>query len=715
MNSYRPLFPKVDPEGSASEPTDAALNRISRRKLTTIACVHCRLKKTKCDGERPTCKRCLTKRIECTYPDDGDAHIRTSRLVSYECLLGSLRNGPQADAEAIVHRLRNPVSSSEDSSNKERLKAILDFVKRLQEVPESEAVGLVTRLRSGEALNDVFRDAKSLVHAGESHHHLVDEADGSLSPQGVIDGHAGREHNSSHMDPEPIVPSEEPNQLEDIFYSWNRMSISDTTRIQRAVDTFFETSEQWFLVFTKETIMRYHRDIYVNSPERPQPVKQAELCCLCAVAAVGMLNTYNDEQAVGYSETLYHTSTNYFSLLYKILPLDAIKVCTLLANFNIKNKRTTALAFVEIGLSLCMKHNLNDDNFREPGMAEDTWFNHRKTWRTLLFQSLLLSSTLGYVFGGGLYFEEFPLSDVELETVPMLQITVSRELTKLCILKASISRMDFTLKGQTAASPGALMQDLQEWYRQLPNDLYLAALIEEQGTEKRVAIYYVNLMFLSATGLLYRRTAGRFLRSVGFVTRGAALPPDVASSKYVFENAREGILAAQQAARIFEFLVLEDVGIWKCWLVIFQAYTTCTVLMHSALQKQIHGDSIDSWTVDLHYAQSCLAILERCGPVDSSTGRMHNQLADLFRRVAHYKKPQQPMPLSPIIMPPITETMMPIYPLPHDYLLIIPESGGVSEDMSERIRLSMLLLVRLCGPFENLGEYGMQEAYGSPA
>lgn len=47
MNPYRPLFPKVDPEGSASEPADAALAKVSRRKLTTIACVHCRLKKTK--------------------------------------------------------------------------------------------------------------------------------------------------------------------------------------------------------------------------------------------------------------------------------------------------------------------------------------------------------------------------------------------------------------------------------------------------------------------------------------------------------------------------------------------------------------------------------------------------------------------------------------------------------------------------------------------
>ncbi|KAK8133539.1 hypothetical protein PG984_005551 [Apiospora sp. TS-2023a] len=656
MNSYRPLFPKIDPEGSASEPADGALAKVARRKLTTIACVHCRLKKTKCDGERPSCKRCLGKRIECIYPDDGDAHIRTSRLASYECLLGTLRNGSEPDAEALIQRLRRPVGSTEDSSNKDKLKAMHDFVKRLQEASEEEAVGLVTRLRSGEALDDVFRDSRRTSLPSDSSLqslHLNSNAEDGEDDASPLD--------ANHL---PVVPSEEPNQLEDILYCWNRMSVSDTTRIQTAVDAFFESSEQWFLVFTKDTIMRYHRDIYVDSLDRPQAVKQAELCCLCAVAAVGMRYAFNDEHSLGYSETLYHTSTNYFALLYKIFPLDAIKVCTLLANFNIKSKRTTALAFVEIGLSLCMKHNLNDDNFREPGMAEDTWFNHRKTWRTLLFQSLLLSSTLGYVYGGGLFFEEFPLSDVALETVPMLHITVSRELTKLCLLKANISRMDFTLKGQTAASPGSLMQDLQEWYRQLPNDLYLAALIEEQVKEKE-----------------WQSTI-----------------------KYVFDNATEGILAAQQAARIFEFLVLEDVAIWKCWLVIFQAYTTCTVLLHSVLQQQIHGDSTESWTVNLQHARSCLAILERCGPADSTISQMHSQLDTIHRQVAGFAQPHKP---SGMIPPALAF-------LPPDYLLTLPETNIEGATASDRVRLSRNLLVRLCGPFENMHHCGMLETYMSP-
>lgn len=494
-------------------------------------------------------------------------------MAGYECLLGALRNGSEAESETLIYRLRHPANSTEDSSNKDKLKTYHDIVKRLQEAPEDEAAGLVTRLRSGEALDDVFRDTRRTSQSGDSSQYhsssTTEDAESGVSPPDVANSRplaGGRSVSSGHLDPEP-APLEESNQLEDIMYCWNRMSVSDTARIQAAVDAFFERSEKWFLVFAKETILGYHRDIYFDSQDLRQAVKQAELCCLCAVAAIGMRHAHPDELTLGYSETLYHTATNYFALLYRILPLDAIKVCTLLANFNIKSKRTTALAFVETGLSLCTKHNLHDDNVREPGMAEDTWFNHRKVWQTLLFQSLLLSSTLGYVYGGGLFFEEFPLWEVALETVPMLHISVSRELTKLCLLKASISRMDFSLKGQAAASPRLLMQDLQEWYRKLPDDLSLAALIDEHVKEKRVAIYYVNLMFLSATGLLYRRSAGRYLRSVGLVTRGVALEHR-ASSKDVFEDATEGVLAAQQAARIFELLLLEDVAIWKCWLVV---------------------------------------------------------------------------------------------------------------------------------------------------
>ncbi|KAK8013761.1 hypothetical protein PG991_009354 [Apiospora marii] len=685
MASLRPLFPKVDLQASISAPAGSESSKASKRKLTPNACLVCRQKKTKCDGVRPSCKTCRDKSLECTYPDD-DVQLRASRLASYECFVGTLRDGSEADAEVIVHRLRHTPGSDEDLANRARLKALHDFVKRLQVVPENEAADLVTRLRSGEVQDDLLHEACSSVHSDEHQRHSVEGAKTvRVATPKHRDDAVGRDFSSAHVESEPVVSSDELNQRSDILYSWNRMSVADTTRIQTAVKAFFESSEHWFLVFTNVAITRYHRDVYLDNQGLPQAVKQAELCCLCAAAAVGM----------------------------HILPLDAIKICTLLANFNIKKKRANALAFVEIGLSLCLKHNLNDDNVREPGMTEDTWLNYRKTWRALLYQSVLLSSTLGYVFGSALFFEEMPLSGVALETVSMLPLAVSRELTKLCLLKANISRMDFTLKGQAGASPKSLGQDLQQWYRQLPKDLYLAALIEEQAIAKRVSIYYVNLMFLSAKVLLYRRTAGRYLRTVGFVRRDAT-SGDRAPSNYVFDNATEGVLAAQQSARIFKLLVLENVSVWKCWLVMFtntyfpflsfQAYTTCTILLHAVLQHQIHGDATEFWQANLEHARSCLAVLERCRTGDSTISHLHAQLAALFGPVASFQPSQPSTKTAPHAPMSLAAN-----------LLTLPEDAQDDDAMAERIWLSMDLLVRLCGPFENLGEHSMLEAHMNPS
>lgn len=110
------------------------------------------------------------------------------------------------------------------------------------------------------------------------------------------------------------------------------------------------------------------------------------------------------------------------------------------------------------------------------------------------------------------------------------------------------------------------MKDLQDRYSQVSEELHVVALIKKQDKEDRVAIYYINLMYLSAMILLYRHTATRFLRSFGLVTRGA-LSQDGDFDDFVIENAKVGILAARQSVRMFELLLLKDVVIWKCWLV----------------------------------------------------------------------------------------------------------------------------------------------------
>ncbi|KAB8224011.1 hypothetical protein BDV33DRAFT_18056 [Aspergillus novoparasiticus] len=43
-------------------------DRKRQGRLTRVACIHCRLKKLKCTGERNGCRRCRLKKLDCTYP-----------------------------------------------------------------------------------------------------------------------------------------------------------------------------------------------------------------------------------------------------------------------------------------------------------------------------------------------------------------------------------------------------------------------------------------------------------------------------------------------------------------------------------------------------------------------------------------------------------------------------------------------------------------------
>lgn len=106
--------------------------------------------------------------------------------------------------------------------------------------------------------------------------------------------------------------------------------------------------------------------------------------------------------------------------------------------------------------------------------------------------------------------------------------------------------------------------------------------------------------------------------------------------------------------------------------------------------------------MNLQHAQSCLAVLERCGPADSTISQMRSQLATIYRRAADFAQPHQPpVPAALSFLPP-------------DYLLTLPEINEGDAAMSDRVRLSRSLLVKLCGPFENMGHCGMLETHMSP-
>ncbi|KAI1799209.1 hypothetical protein F4811DRAFT_124621 [Daldinia bambusicola] len=85
-----------------------------RRNLTRNACSPCKLKKAKCDGNRPTCGRCQKAGDTCLYEvnkrDIGRLQLLSdydaTRLQNFELVFGVLQNGPDHQATRLFSQIR---------------------------------------------------------------------------------------------------------------------------------------------------------------------------------------------------------------------------------------------------------------------------------------------------------------------------------------------------------------------------------------------------------------------------------------------------------------------------------------------------------------------------------------------------------------------------------------------------------------------------------
>lgn len=114
-----PSRPSSEHASSPSQSTygyDAGGSSGPRRKLA-VACDACRHRKQKCDGVRPICTPCKSRKAECSYETQPDEtrysaiKRKTENLEkesqAYKELLISLRVRPEDEAQDLLQRLRN--------------------------------------------------------------------------------------------------------------------------------------------------------------------------------------------------------------------------------------------------------------------------------------------------------------------------------------------------------------------------------------------------------------------------------------------------------------------------------------------------------------------------------------------------------------------------------------------------------------------------------
>lgn len=82
------------------------------------------------------------------------------------------------------------------------------------------------------------------------------------------------------------------------------------------------------------------------------------------------------------------------------------------------------------------------------------------------------------------------------------------EMTKICLIKADILRMNLGFKEISVGAIGSVTHDLQQWYKELPSLVRLeAAGQDDVPVETQRSIMQVHLLYLGAIMLLYRRVA----------------------------------------------------------------------------------------------------------------------------------------------------------------------------------------------------------------
>ncbi|KAF2669508.1 hypothetical protein BT63DRAFT_262961 [Microthyrium microscopicum] len=124
------------PPGGSSKPTYS-----KRGKITIVACVPCRRRKTKCDGKRPTCSQCQSRDGNCQYDMNEEQRRLTYLRENVETLAEEKNN-----LEQLLMHLRN---STEDES--------FEILRRIRGGAEPQS--LVQQIQASRSLTQVKGDS----------------------------------------------------------------------------------------------------------------------------------------------------------------------------------------------------------------------------------------------------------------------------------------------------------------------------------------------------------------------------------------------------------------------------------------------------------------------------------------------------------------------------------------------------------------------------
>ncbi|KAI1644248.1 uncharacterized protein F4817DRAFT_224405 [Daldinia loculata] len=179
--NLKKLAPAQASPSSGETPNQTSLSIPGpRRNLTRNACSPCKLKKAKCDGNRPTCGRCQKAGDTCLYEankrDIGRLQILSeydaARLQNFEMVFGVLQNGTDYEATELFSQIRVG----------ESIETLVPALNPSLPQPSALASVKQTALVSGSATGRNGSEDPSLTVASQSFMDLLFDQDGWSQP-----------------------------------------------------------------------------------------------------------------------------------------------------------------------------------------------------------------------------------------------------------------------------------------------------------------------------------------------------------------------------------------------------------------------------------------------------------------------------------------------------------------------------------------------------
>jgi len=205
----------------------------------------------------------------------------------------------------------------------------------------------------------------------------------------------------------------------------------------------------------------------------------------------------------------------------------------------------------------------------------------------------------------------------------------------IAILKAEVMR---TLRvcpdvAGLLISIQGLQGQLQEWYGRLPREARLVQLGSDAHSPLKTSVYKLHLLHLGAVMLIFRHCLA------GLKPPGDREALSLQQEGLMNGALSDGLLAAQQSARMVGIVGQASDSPPHCWITIYQAYVSGMILIYHTAQLRIAGFSREYCAESFELAKKVVDVLDICRKLDPVARKFFTSLLRHYEHLQNLDLP----------------------------------------------------------------------------